>query len=304
METFSHEALLYGGLPGFLDGTVPFIREGVEAGEPVLVVVDAEKIALLRDKFGDAAETVQFADMAGVGRNPACIIPAWRGFLDKHAPDGRAVRGIGEPVWAGRRPAELIESIRHESLLNVAFAGSPFWRLLCPYDVTTLEPEVLGEAFRTHPTMIQNNRMSRSSAYVDGPPAFDDPLPEPPAYANSIVYNGEDLPMIRRFVDAQAQTFELSEERCRDLVLSVNELATNSLRYGGGCGMLTVWHEDDELVCEVRDEGRFVDPLVGRAHPAERPENGRGIWLVNHLCDLVEVRSYATGAVVRVRMAR
>ena len=34
---FSHEALLYDGLDGLLSGTVPFLREGIEAGEPILV---------------------------------------------------------------------------------------------------------------------------------------------------------------------------------------------------------------------------------------------------------------------------
>jgi hypothetical protein len=44
VETFRHEALLYAGEVDFLTGTLPFIREGVAAGEPVLVVVSAAKI--------------------------------------------------------------------------------------------------------------------------------------------------------------------------------------------------------------------------------------------------------------------
>ena len=35
-ETFRHEALLDDGEVGFLTGTLPSIREGVAAGEPVL----------------------------------------------------------------------------------------------------------------------------------------------------------------------------------------------------------------------------------------------------------------------------
>jgi hypothetical protein len=40
-QTFRHEALLYAGEIDFLTGTLPFIREGVAADEPVLVVVSA-----------------------------------------------------------------------------------------------------------------------------------------------------------------------------------------------------------------------------------------------------------------------
>jgi hypothetical protein len=44
VETFRHEAPLYAGEVDFLTGTLPFIREGMAAGEPVLVVVSAARI--------------------------------------------------------------------------------------------------------------------------------------------------------------------------------------------------------------------------------------------------------------------
>jgi len=148
---FRHEALLYAGQREFLAGTVAFIEEGLVAGEPVLVVVDAPKIAALRDTLGGEADRVQFADMADVGRNPARIIPRWRLFVDQHLRADRPVRGIGEPIWAGRRTDELIECQAHETLLNVAFADSAGWTLLCPYDVEALKPAVVREARRSHP---------------------------------------------------------------------------------------------------------------------------------------------------------
>jgi len=65
----------------------------------------AREFALLREVLGDGAERVRFEDMHRLGRNPARIIPAWREFLDESAPEGRPVRGIGEPIWpvAARR---------------------------------------------------------------------------------------------------------------------------------------------------------------------------------------------------------
>ena len=95
---FRHEAFLYAGRDEFLDGTAAFIRDGLAAGEPTLVVVSAEKIALLRAELGADAEQVQFADMAEVGRNPARIIPAWRDFVGERSDPGRPLRGIGEPI--------------------------------------------------------------------------------------------------------------------------------------------------------------------------------------------------------------
>src|SRR3954471_13440445 len=122
--TFRHEALFYSGDDGFLAGTIPFLSDGVDARQPCLVVVSADRIAMLQSALGDTGDSVFYADMAGVGRNPARIIPAWRKFLDEHATGGRPVGGIGEPIWAARTPAELVECQRHEALLNVAFANS------------------------------------------------------------------------------------------------------------------------------------------------------------------------------------
>src|SRR3954463_9301722 len=106
--------MFYAGEREFLDGTVPFIREGVAAGESILVVVSAEKIELLRAHLNGEAEHVRFADMAEVGANPPRIIPAGGEFVEAGVAPGRALRGIGDPTSPERDPAELIECHRHE----------------------------------------------------------------------------------------------------------------------------------------------------------------------------------------------
>ena len=83
-------------------------------------------------------------------------------------------------------------------------------------------------------------------------------------------------------------------------MLATHEVATNSIRHGGGEGTLRVWHEDDMVVCEVRDRGRLDQPLAGRARPALEDEGGWGLWLANQLCDLVQIRTLPDGNVVRL----
>ncbi len=85
-------------------------------------------------------------------------------------------------------------------------------------------------------------------------------------------------------------------------MLAVNELATNSIRHGGGSGVLRVWREPEVLICEVTDHGHFEDPLVGRRRPAGTQVGGYGLWLANQVCDLVQVRSGPEGSTVRVHM--
>ena len=122
---FRHEAFLYAGRDEFVHGTAAFIRDGLGAGEPTLVVVGAEKIALLRAELGSDAGEVQFADMADLGGNPARIIPAWSDFVRERSDPSRPLRGIGEPIDRDRGPAELAECQRHEMLLNLAFESTP-----------------------------------------------------------------------------------------------------------------------------------------------------------------------------------
>ena len=302
---FRHEALFYAGRDDFVRRTRAFLRDAIEAEEPTLVVVDAAKIALLREELGDAAGGVQFADMAEVGVNPARIIPAWREFVTRSAPTGRRVRGIGEPIWPERTPAELVECERHESLLNVAFAGSPSWWLVCPYDTEALPTAVLEEARRTHPFVLEDG-VSRESADYYGLSAigapFAEPLPEPPASALELAFGDGPLEGLRWLVGRAADDAGLDEMRAADFVLAVHELATNTVRHGGGRGTLRIWREPDALLCEVSDAGRLDQPLAGRERPLAGQPGGRGLWLVNQLCDLAQIRCYESGSVVRLHM--
>ena len=312
--SFRHEALLYSGEAEFVSATSTFIREGLAAGEAVLTVVDAHKIGLLRSALGDQAGAVEFADMAVVGRNPGLILDAWYGFAAERAGAGAGARGIGEPVSPSRSAAELVECQLHEALLNVAFPPQPAWTLLCPYDTATLGAAAVAEARRTHPFLRRGTETAASDDFArDGyggpgaPPApwqFRDPLPEPPADAGTVELTIGDasLRALRNRVSAHATGAGASPARAGDLALAVSELATNSLRHGGGRGRLRLWADRGNLVCEVADAGHITDPLVGRRRPTSRQLHGRGLWLVQQLCDLVQVRTAPGGTVVRVEV--
>ena len=302
---FRHEAMFYAGTDEFLDGTLAFVREGLASAEPMLVVVDAPKIDLMRAALGRDARAVRFADMAEVGDNPARIIPAWRDFVAEHAGRGRPFRGIGEPINPHRRPAELVECQRHESLLNLAFADAPAWSLLCPYDTVALAPAVIEEARRSHRYVVHGDDICTSEEFQEeGTQAgsFQDPLPEPTTPYEEFAFGPGPLGPVRKLVAQHAARAGLSMSRMSDLVLAANEVATNSLTHGGGRGALRIWKDDEALVCEVHDRGRITEPLIGRELPTTDDDGGRGLWLANQLCDLVQIRSSAAGTVVRMHM--
>jgi anti-sigma regulatory factor (Ser/Thr protein kinase) len=305
VQSFRHEAVFYDGDDGFIEATLPFISEGAEAGEAVLVAVRDPKIEALKEELDGGSDRVGFLDMEAVGRNPARIIPIWREFVDRSIAEGRRPRGVGEPVWPERSPEELVECRHHESLLNLAFAGRPAWQLICPYDVAALDDEVLEEAARSHPMVGAADSHERSNEYVDpeaDPAPFSGPLPEPQGEPGEIGFGSGELGAVRHFVTMCAQRSGLDRKRQMDFLLAANEAATNSVRHGGGHGRLRIWSEDGTLLCEVRDKGRIEEPLVGRLQPAPEQTGGRGVWIANQVCDLVQIRSGAEGTTVRLHM--
>ncbi len=244
-------------------------------------------------------------DMTELGHNPARIIPAWREFVDSSRRPGRrrtAVRGVGEPVWSGRRDVELVECQLHEALLNVAVApDEPLW-LRCPYDVSRLAAGTVALAQHSHPSVVECGDHRGSTSYggvAHIEEIFGGELPEPPKGHVARAFTATGLTELRRAVDDQCRVHGVLGDRADDLALAVTELATNSLRHGGGHGQWRSWRDDGALICEISDSGTIVDPLVGRRAPGPDDEGGRGVWMANQLCDLVQVRSSARGTVVR-----
>jgi anti-sigma regulatory factor (Ser/Thr protein kinase) len=243
--------------------------------------------------------------MREVGGNPARLIPVWKQFLDACTFPCTRAWGIGEPVWAGRSQAELVECQRHEALLNLAFADAAPLSLLCPYDRVALDAEVIAAAHHSHPTIVDDGARRPSHAYcgVESLTApFSDLLPEPRAPVHALAFGSDDLTGLRQFIARRARAAGLGAARGEDFVLAVNEVATNSVRHGGGRGTLRAWEERGMLICEVRDRGRFDDPLAGRRRPSGAQIGGYGLWLANQVCDLVQLRSLDDGSAVRVHM--
>ena len=299
---YRHEALFYRGDEEFLAGTLPLVRKAVDAEAAVLVAIPKRHTAVLREALDGHREGVDFADMEELGRNPGRIIGAWRDFVRSHGGGDTAPLGIGEPIWPERSEAELVECQRHETLLNLAFTPETPWTLLCPYDARRLPHDVLDAARRNHPHVHEHGRSHRSDSYARAIPGCE-PLPAPAVEPDEVSYAGTDgLSALRELIAARAEREGLRRARAADLVLAVHELATNTLHYARGGGVLRIWREDATLLVEVADGGHIADPLAGRDCPPPTELGGRGLYLVNQLCDLVQMRSSPEGSVVRIHM--
>jgi anti-sigma regulatory factor (Ser/Thr protein kinase) len=282
------------------------------------VVVSAARIGLLRSALGRDADRVAFADMADVGANPARIIPAWQEFVDAHAELGRPMRGIGEPIWAGRSPEAYAAAVQHEALINVALAERPA-TILCPYDTSALDPAVIADATRTHPVIVERGTTSTSEHYADPTELarwFSGPLAQADDTGETLVFDAPTGPrLVRTAVADHATRAGLDADRVADLALAAYEVAVNTVLHTGRPGLLDLWTrrpgtsrgweaaEPAAVVCEVQDSGWIADPLVGRHSRGPADGRGYGLRLAHQLCDLVQLHSDpALGTTVRLTM--
>jgi anti-sigma regulatory factor (Ser/Thr protein kinase) len=302
---FRHEAVLYEGERGFVDRIAPFVREGIDAGQPTLVVVGRSHLDALRDAIGEAAPgLVEYRDMEMVGANPARIIPAWDEFAAEQIGRGAgALRGVGEPIWSGRTAPEIEECHWHEALVNQAFANVEGFWLVCPYDVAGLAPSVVAEAQRTHPLVSGSAHDTQAASPISTASPRSAPFAPAEHLLAALVFGVTDLPTLRGLVAEEGARAGLSAIAVDDLVLAVSEVATNSLLYGGGTGVMRMWLDAGDVVCEVQDSGVITDSLADRRRPGPDPQHARGLWTANRLCDLVQIRSSPErGTTVRLRM--
>lgn len=116
------------------------------------------------------------------------------------------------------------------------------------------------------------------------------------------VFQSLTMSAVRVMVARRAAEAGLNEGRKRDLVLAVCEVATNSVRHAQGRGVLRIWQEDAELICEVTDRGRPTRPLAGRPRPPQGQEGGYGLWIAEQLCDRIQLLQTETGTVTRLHM--
>ena len=296
-----HAALLYRDPRQLRLAVDGFVCDAARVGEPVLAVLPADQLESLGDVLD--APGIERRDMMRVGRNPARLIALFEDWLSDHVQSGVRARIVSESLYPGRSTPEAAECLRHEALVNLALAARPV-SVLCAYDAGHLDAPLLRGAERTHPHLIDVAGSRASLLYGD--PAEvgqgrDWPQPPPPMDADDLHFDG-DLAALRRALHAAPQLAGLDPERRGDYVFAINEVATNALYHGDGAADARMWRDGDRIVTEVTSASQVPGPLAGRRRPAVDAPGGRGLYLVNQLCDLVELRNAPRGCSVRMHI--
>jgi anti-sigma regulatory factor (Ser/Thr protein kinase) len=111
------------------------------------------------------------------------------------------------------------------------------------------------------------------------------------------------LSEVRALAEKQARMAGLPDARVADFVIAVSEVAANTVRHARSPGSMEIWCEAGEIVCEIRDAGVIADPQAVRRPPPPGAAGGHGLWLVQQVCDRVELHSDENGTVIRMHMS-
>jgi len=297
-----HRAMLYADDTMFGNAAVPFLRQGLEAGEAVLAVVPATTAAVLRGVAG--FDAVAFRDSAQWYSQPTRTIAAYMSFIDHHP--GVRLRVLAEPGWDCGTPAEISEWTRYESIVNETFAEVD-GVVLCLYDQRTTDPSLLDAAVCTHPELVGDTGPHVNEAYLDPPTVYAeidrDPLAPVPPDAPEMAVDDIDLCALRAFVGGHAEDHGISSARKHDLLVATTEVATNAIRHGLPPVTCRTWADGDDLVVDVTDGGHWRPAgLPGFLPPDPLVRAGFGLWGVRMLCPLVQLRTGPTGTDIRLRV--
>ncbi|GAA2597612.1 anti-sigma factor RsbA family regulatory protein [Winogradskya consettensis] len=303
---YYHEALQYASDDEFLSVAVPFLLDGVAAGEPSIVVLGTPSGELLRDAL-PARCGVGYLTGGATYDRPVTAIRDYRAMLAACVADGaEQIRIVGE-VPSGGSGDTWRAWARYESAINVAFDDFPLWSL-CTYDERRTSAQVRSDVARTHPRFARPGGASTTST----------------AFAEPSVYLSEQHPLVPDPLQAalpHAELHDPSPAQARaavrdlgagltpddldDLLVGVSEAVTNAMRYGRSPVRLRVWSTAGRLVVTVTDAGDGPkDPFAGLLPAAPGQLGGRGLWITHQACAQVSTARDTDGWTIRMIAGR
>jgi anti-sigma regulatory factor (Ser/Thr protein kinase) len=303
---YIHDALLYDSVDELTGAAVPFLQEGLAAGDAAVIAAGARTVGVLAEAL-DEDPRVHVLERSDVysARTPTAIT-AFRRLAERCLAEGISrVRVVGE-VDFGPTERDWLEWQRYEAVINVALADWPLWGL-CVFDTQRLPEQVLTSTLRTHPNLA--TPQSRGSN-----PLFGDPvrylrsLPVPPEPLENTpprlaALDVKDFIGLRHAVATELATTDAPREVLEDFLIAVDEVTANAVRHGHPPVDVALWISFDRLVSTVSDGGRgWDDPFAGYApaHGEDLSRGGMGLWLARQLCDHLDITHHEDGVTVRL----
>ncbi|MEJ3651426.1 ATP-binding protein [Actinomycetes bacterium KLBMP 9759] len=302
-----HAAAFYGSDEQLLQMMLPIVSGGLARGEPVAVAVRPATEEALYAAIGDPAGLIVLSQPEGSDVESGQSVAANRARELRELTATAGPATVVSEHWSVLDGADGSFWTELDAAVNVALSDLPI-ELTCFFPEIPLHQAILDGAARNHPLLLAGGELQHN-------PSFRNPrdvLAERPAPAPVLLgapdlrltFGAWQLNEVREAVERALTSADYSSGRAEDVVLAVNEVATNAVEHGGGEAMICVWLGNDGFTCEIHDRGALGDPLPGLQAPHPSEPRGRGVWIARQLCDTLHVWADGTGTHVRMRAAR
>jgi anti-sigma regulatory factor (Ser/Thr protein kinase) len=282
-----HEAGFYGSDDEFRALIVPFVEDGLAAGEPVIIGYDERKADLLRSWLPDSS-AVTFLGGQSLYASPAGTIASYSKLFDGYLTEGASRIRIAGDVPHPGNGGRFEGWDRYEAALNTVWDDLPVWAL-CLYDTATAPAAVLEVVEQTHPRIALPGGSRRGGrGYLDpsdfrGLPVPPDPLERTAPAAEFLAGSAAEA---RHALDKAGRGL-VADEILQDLLIGVSEAVSNALLYGQPPVTVRIWAGPGRLVVSVHDQGDgpadHLAGLVPTPHRGTGQGMGLGLWVMHQL---------------------
>lgn len=298
-----HEAVRYDSDEELIAVAVPFLLDGVAAGEPTILALGERTADLVRSAL-PARSGVEFMTGVQVYARPTAAIRFYRNLLaERVAASAAQIRIMGEvsplafgPTWDWWG--------RYEAAVNHAYDEWPLWSM-CAYDTRRTPAAVLDDVARTHPRFATADGRHLPSTSYTTPEAYlreERPVPPDPIQASPPLVDLTDPTAAQaRAAVRAADRGLLPPDDADEFTVAISETVTNGLRHGKAPVRLRVWAGDDRLVATVSDAGDGpTDPYAGLLPASDSSVGGLGLWITYQSCNHVTHWRDADGWTLRL----
>jgi anti-sigma regulatory factor (Ser/Thr protein kinase) len=303
---FRHEAAIFATDDELIATVVPFLAEGISAGEPTLLSLKARQQHLIFSALGDTHDVTVVPHDQHYG-HPATALHANHQMFTRYLQDGaKRVRMVAEVPHSGNAWESWST---YEAVINHYYAALSLWGI-CLYDTREASGEIIDDVLALHPGLASPGAKHTPNDRCMDPASFlgqrgDGEIDPLEATEPDVVVLEPSPQAARRAVAGVAGASGLSADEREGLLVAVSEVVTNAILHGRPPVRLEAWAALAQVLVAIHDRGSGPsDPYAGLLPPEGGGLGGRGLWIAHQMCRRITLSKTGPGFTVRLVAGR
>ena len=305
---FDHRALVVDADDAIHRLLVPELRRKIAARQTVLMVVGTDTEAIVRDRLGPDAHTLQWAPLDAFYQRTGFTYSRFQRYLQDRHSRQEVVHIVAEPdvVTDPQSPVDRAAAyMSYEAMANEVY-NCFRCSITCIWHSARQTPRIIDKVRKVHRCelgaqgVVENPRYVPPGDYLrERVPAALTAVP-PVSDVDITVWHAEDVAACRAAVARWATAQHFVPTAVRQVVAATSEVVINGLRHGRPPVHVRAWSRDGTLIVNVEDHGGRPIPVQAGYRPPASPADSTGLWVARQLADVLI--THADRGVTTVRM--